>query len=243
MKKRFWFREVLWLVLFPVMSLLNGCCNYSGRFEVEQELLPPPDRPFKFRIETIDLSDFIDKTSTDQATEKLRIQNASRKSQEALLTKYPEYFTTSKSKSFPVSIKITYDPKKMVPRSEASSAFLGVASLFTVGIIPATMTVEHQWHVNITVGDLYSQKKIAVVEKNNISVGLIGSFFRTYKLLSDLPDYHYKYDFDDISDRLSIQLTSPQMLKIFVSALARLDHNKLQETYNASQTKHTILLE
>ena len=131
----------------------------------------------------------------------------------------------------------------MVPRSEASSAFLVVASLFTVGIIPATMTVEHQWHVNITVGDLYSQKKIAVVEKNNISVGLIGSFFRTYKLLSDLPDYHYKYDFDDISDRLSIQLTSPQMLKIFVSALARLDHNKLQETYNASQTKHTILLE
>ena len=237
------FKIFLFFAIAGTITIFCGCIHSYGNFEPVDELKTPPVCPFKFRIVNIDLEDLKNKKAENALEEEKKANKAVFLLQEALLVKYPQYFTTESEKSFPLAIKISYDKKRDQILNPGSCSAWMMASIFTLGLIPGRMEWSRQWKIILSTGNLRSSEEIGIVELSNGAHGLLGAILQTYKLLPTPPKYHYDVPWKEIVNGFFVPLRSEEILKFIVSAVARLDISKLQEQYISKYSSSGKLLE
>jgi hypothetical protein len=212
-----------------LLTVLNGCQSWSGRYDALHELKSPAAYPFRFQIKEIRLEAEHFRSEKENA----RLGKALRSN---LLKNYPQFFSSSSRGTVPLTFTMKRLGNKAV-QTEPSRGKGG--ALLTLGLIPVEDFYKREWLITAEVPQQKSENKLVLKLKYSTVILPLGLLLQTHLWSDPIQDGHLSswksYGF--------IRTDSEYLWKFFLDAIARFDRNALQKYYFSTQSSQMYLME
>ena len=229
--RRFFITSV---ILFTLLAALTGCNTFTVRYENFNTAKMPPPFPFKFYLKEV----YIGIYSNGNSDLNLRPDSSNdiKKLKSSLLANFPQYFTSEQYGHPECEIMLIGRDGKS-PNMVSCGLGLLFLGLPTLGIIPMMEEREFTWELEIKLCGFKLEHQIPCTRGNSCSLGILGAMLQTHRLLG-IDGYH-----DRFFDGIYLDPQSKNLQTMIISAISRLDRDKIIEYHNTRHSDRVRLLE